>query len=253
MKKFIIYILLVIIFANISIYAGNTKESSVIYDEGNSSNTKKTYHSAETTLASTTPTHLYYTALPDVDPMYGFVAGLHEISFGLGSGWQVQASILEHISDLRLGFKFGLMPNVALGFGLAGKNQLGLFYTQYIRNTSYFKSVVSISGRVGFNGADSKVAIGLGMGQKMNEMFSVIGELGFWGELYAPPDNNPSIDEYRSATFVGGSAGIRLHPPAVPILFIDLGASFNAVVSDEINSKTGGVSPYFDIMVGIIL
>ncbi|MDD5675888.1 MAG: hypothetical protein PHC61_17085 [Chitinivibrionales bacterium] len=210
------------------------------------------------------PTHYFLGPTPQVNNLYDFVFSLHEISLGLGSGLQVQASLLDNIAGVDLGIKYALSPTMALGGGLAHSlvdagnwwhndyyynypdfYGLGAFLACGLANSKNLQ--MTITPNVQING------YGIGVGGIFSLMstpapvWSLIGE-GSFSFVIPAPFVNFILD-----------GGLRIHPPQIPFLSFDLGLAFDWWAGPDHYSYMGAsfnpvhpqgysISPYFDFI-----
>lgn len=192
------------------------------------------------------PTHLFYTPTAYLNDEYDLVVSLHEISYTLPEHLQVHMSLVDNIGRNCLGVRYSLADNMQVGAGVAyslitlgdgghgikegDDSRLGLFLTYGFAHTTTFDAAVTPHMQLGKHismGAD------LGFLKTPNDIFSLIGEIGF------------SFDMNETQPYLNLIFGMRIHPPRIPFLSFDLGIDFTESKFEEF---TKNINPYIDII-----
>jgi hypothetical protein len=211
----------------------------------------------QVTIRPSSPTHLFYTPTPHVNPPWHVVLGLHEISFSLPGRLQLQASLIDNIGRINLGAKFGITEGVSIGAGLAhsmlriGRGSHGVPHWARPRFGAFLcfgpdpgRSALSLTPHTQIG---DHVSVGFDFGLKLtpSAWWSLIWEVGSSIDLTAykySPD--------RVRLYLNTDGGVRIHPPALPFLFFDLGVDlceFPVVHNPPIT-----VSPYLDVTFAMV-
>ncbi|MDR2578916.1 MAG: hypothetical protein LBC70_08960 [Chitinispirillales bacterium] len=199
------------------------------------------------TLRPSQPTHYLYTPMARVNPPGHLVLGFHEISYAMPGRLQVQASIMDNIGRTCLAAKYGFADNLSFGGGLAttlvnigyhgippGDARLGLFLTYGLAERQDFSMAITPHTQIG-----SHISMGIDFGMRLTptDFWSFIWEIG------------SSVDVTDPMLYLYTIGGLRIHPPKVPILFIDVGVSASEFRVDDFRPRARA---YIDIMVCFI-
>jgi hypothetical protein len=200
------------------------------------------------TLRPAKPTHYFFTPMANVNPSGHLVLGFHEISYGMPGNLQVQASIIDNIGRTCLAAKYGFASNLSFGGGLAqtlvpmGEHaihgaqpaRLGLFFTYGMAERNNFSMAVTPHTQIG-----SSISMGVDFGMRLTptEFWSFIWEIG------------SSVDINAPMLYLYTIGGLRIHPPKVPILYVDIGVSAKEFAVDPFRPQAG---VYVDIIIAFI-
>lgn len=199
-----------------------------------------------TSIRPASPTHLFYTPTANLNDEYDLVISLHESSYMLPQNLQVHLSLVDNIGRNCLGVRYSLAENMQIGAGIAyslqsfgdgghgiregDDSRLGVFLTYGFVTNPTFAAAVTPHTQLGKHismGAD------LGFIKTPNEVFSLIGEIGF------------SFDLTDSEPYLNMIGGIRIHPPKIPFLSFDIGVDFT---ESRFEDFTKNINPYIDII-----
>ena len=180
-------------------------------------------------LRPTQPTHYLYMPMARVNDPGDLVLGFHEISYALPGNLQLQASIIDNVGRTCLAAKYGLARNMAIGGGLAytlvnmgyhgiwtGDPRIGLFFTYDLVESRDVGMAFTPHTQIG-----DHWSLGIDFGMR-------ITPTTFWSFLW---EVGSSVDATAEALYIYAIGALRIHPPTVKFLFIDVGvqaAEFNA-------------------------
>jgi hypothetical protein len=193
------------------------------------------------------PTHLFYTPTAYLNGQYDLVLSLHEVSYTLPYNLQVHMSIVDNIGRNGLGIRYSLAENMQIGAGVAmsittfgdgghgikqhdPNSRLGLFFCYGFSQTRSLTAAITPHTQVGEH---ISMGVDLGFMTTPNEVFSLIGEIGFSMDL---------TDEEPYLNLIGG---LRIHPPKIPFLNFDIGIDFT---ESPLNRFAKNINPYIDII-----
>jgi hypothetical protein len=205
------------------------------------------------TLRPAKPTHYLYMPMARVNPPGHMVVGLHEFSYAMPGKLQIQASLLDNIGKTCLAAKYGLARDMAIGGGLAwtianldekrnwhhgvphyADPRLGLFLTYDIAESKNVGMAVTPHTQIG-----DHFSLGADFGMR-------ITPVNFWSFLW---ETGVSVDITDGELYLYGIGGLRIHPPTVPFLFIDVGVGTNEFKMSEFKP---GPKVFIDAMVCFI-
>jgi hypothetical protein len=207
---------------------------------------------AQTSITPSQPTHYFYTPMSQVNPPNHLVLGFHEISFGLPSHLQIQASIMDNIGRTNIGAKYGLNENLAIGAGLAhsiihiGRGvhgipswapaRLGAYCSWGFMNSPSFEAALTPHTQIG-----SHVSLGcdIGLMADVHPVWSFIWEIG------------SSVDLTDNALYLNTDGGLRIHPTSLPFLNFDFGIDLEEFKVQSDSEMTATV--YFDVLFSLVV
>ena len=178
------------------------------------------------TLSPSQPSHYLYMPMARVTPPDHLVLGLREISYGLPGNLAVQVSLIDNIGKTNLAAKYGLASNLSIGGGLASTfigmgdvgipssdSRLGLFLTYALVDRGDFSMALTPHTQIG-----SRFSIGgdFGLMKTTNDTWSFLFEAGTSADL-----------SEHGGLYLRTVGALRIHPPAVPFMFIDAGVGTN--------------------------
>lgn len=234
-KLNLVLVLILMLIFSVSSFALNPKY------KGNSSSSKR----SSSSIVPQRPTHFFFMPTLNVNDALGFVISPREISMGLGSGFMMylspwngripDAGNWATIGNARAGIKYQMGPDVSLAIGADfadNSSGLGAAAVFNLSQDEFTEIDIIPKGRINIKNMRHQVGIDLGVLKQVNELFSLMLEPGFRLEFY----HNDDLD----STFTYGklelNGGIRIIPPAFPLLYIDLGGNFDiTIISDEDN------------------
>ena len=196
------------------------------------------------TLRPAQPTHYLYMPMARVNSPGDLVIGFHEISYALPGHLQVQASIIDNIGRTCLAAKYGFARNMAFGGGLAatlvnmgyhgiwgGDPRLGLFFTYDLAESKNFGMAITPHTQIG-----NHFSLGIDFGLRTTPV-------DFWSFLF---EAGSSVDATDWRLYLYTIGGLRIHPPTVPFLFIDVGVQAAEFDVDPFRPRARA---YIDIMI----
>lgn len=232
------------------------------------------------------PTHYAFISTSEVLNLKEFLISAREISVGLGANFMLFGSPWNGrigsgdgkkwgyaLSDTRIGVKYKINSNALIGGGLNlenGQSGLAMFFVAPIVNDSKTEIVFQPSGIFKFNekgpgGGWHSIAIGVGGKREITNLFSVIGELRFANQFevtYKPSINATfgddgimvegewESDEVISHGALGLTAGLRIVPPPIPFMYVDIGFDMNQYLY---NGGSEFLGAYLDLGFGFSL
>jgi len=161
-----------------------------------------------------------------VTPPNHLVLGLREISYGLPGNLAVQMSLIDNIGKTNLAAKFGIASNLSIGGGLASTfinmgdvgiprddARLGLFLTYAFVDRGDFSAAITPHTQMA-----SRLSIGtdFGLMKTTNDTWSLLWEAGLSADTHTD-----------GGLYLRTVGALRIHPPALPFLFIDAGVGTN--------------------------
>ena len=205
------------------------------------------------TLAPSAPSHYLYSPMARVTPANHLVLGLREMSYGLPGNLAVQLSLVDNIGKTNLAAKFGLANNLSIGAGLAStfvsmgdvgihrdEARLGLFLTYALADRNNFSMAITPHTQIANRwsiGAD------FGLMATPTDTWSFLWEAGLSVDTY---------DDHWGGIYPYTVGALRIHPPAVPFLFIDFGVGTNQFNAKQESPKRMRARAFIDIMVCFI-
>jgi hypothetical protein len=180
-----------------------------------------------------------------VNPAGHLVLGFHEISYGLPGNLQVQASIIDNIGRTALAAKYGFADNIAIGGGLAsslvslGRHgihsgapaRLGLFFQYDFADSKSMGMGITPHTQIG-----NHISLGVDFGMRFTPV-------NFWSFIW---EIGSSMDATEGMLYLYTIGGLRIHPPAVPFLFIDIGVQAEEFAVDPFSPRAG---VFFDVLI----
>jgi hypothetical protein len=211
----------------------------------------------EVAIRASSPTHLFYTPTPHVNPPWHLVLGLHEISFSFPARLQLQASLVDNIGRINLGAKFGIAERLSVGAGLAhsflhfGNGSHGVPRYANPRFGAFLcfgpdpgATQLSLTPHTQI-GDHVSIGFDFGLAVTPSEWWTLIWEAGSSLDLTAYKYSDDSVRLYLNT-----DGGVRIHPPTLPFLFFDLGVDLNEF--PVIDNPGITASPYLDVTFAMI-
>jgi len=220
------------------------------------------------------PSHLMYTPLPNINSKGSLVLMLHEISYSLDGRLALQLSLVESIGHVDFGVRYQLGSNTTVGGGLSdwlgfshgpprghfyysrqdryyynryrGK-RLGAYLNGALTSSSKSASTYTLHTQLG-----SIISLGLDIGfiNQTAKMWSLMLELGSSLNIEAGQD----LDRDDGTMVITGTGGIRIVPPPVPYLFIDVGLTpLSFIIGNDNGFVIGSAGIYLDVGVALDL
>jgi len=192
------------------------------------------------------PTHYLYMPMAKVNPPGHLVLGFHELSYALPGNLQVQASVIDNIGRTCLAAKYGFAGNMAIGGGLAatlvnmghhgihgGDARVGLFFTYDLQESRRFGMAITPHTQIG-----ERFSLGMDFGLRVTPV-------DFWSFLW---EIGSSVD-VENGLWLYTIGGLRIHPPAVPFLSVDVGVQAREF---NVNNFRTRADAYIDIMFSFV-